>query len=278
MAIITRRECANLLAAWLKKNATGDSVEQLAKHIGYNLSPLFGAKGKRVWFFGEVVMANVALAIYAVNQTFGPDDSKAIIDSFLASTRESSFILLEERDSQFKARYSQRMAEYFKILHESQPALGFSFAFMRNCDLDPLKNLGGQLQVAAHFGSLLKETLDLVHKCALKPDTDRANSELLVAARAAGNTRDEIVLSVVAVADEALKMEESLNRIFTLYQDGLEELLTDACLYFPVDLAVELEDLQKCFDEISEGVETASSYSTSLVKRMASQVQKREGE
>ncbi len=66
----------------------------------------------------------------------------------------------------------------------------------------------------------------------------RDQHKLLEATPAAGDKRAEIVLSLIAVADEALKMRESLAKILEIYENRFNEILEDASLYFPVDLAV----------------------------------------
>ncbi len=73
------------------------------------------------------------------------------------------------------------------------------------------------------------------------------NTELLEATPAAGDKRAEIVLSLIAVADEALKMRESLAKILDIYENRFNEILEDASLYFPVDLAVKLQGTARVF-------------------------------
>src|SRR3989344_990354 len=162
MLPITTNQCGDLLAMWLEKSSSPDTIKQLVKDTGYNDSPLFGAEKKKVRIGCELVMANTALAIYAVNQIFGPNDAKPIIDTFLAIARKSVFGYLEGKDPNFKKRYEQRMSEYYKILSEDKPALGMSFSFMKNLDLDPLKNMQGQVLVAARLGDSLSKTLDVL--------------------------------------------------------------------------------------------------------------------
>jgi hypothetical protein len=170
MQPIIRTECGALLAMWLEKNSAADSVKQIVKDTGYNDSPFFGAEKKKVRIIGELVTVNTALAIYAVNQVFEFNDAKEIIDTFLAAVRKPVFGFLEEKDPDFKERYEQRMAEYFKVLSEDKPALGLSFCFMRNIDLDPLKNMQGQLLVATRLSDSLKKTLDVLNGLTLKPN------------------------------------------------------------------------------------------------------------
>lgn len=168
MLPITTNRCADLLAMWLEKSSGPDAIKQLVKDTGYNDSPLFGAEKKKVRIVGELVTVNTALAIYAVNQVFEPNDAKSIIDTFLAIARKSVFGYLEGKDPSFKKRYEQRMGEYFKILSEKKPALGMSFSFMKNLDLDPLKNMQGQILVAARLGDSLSKTLDVLNRLTLR--------------------------------------------------------------------------------------------------------------
>ena len=68
MKPITRGQCSDLLAIWLETSSGPDAVKQLVKDTGYNDSPFFGAEKKKVRIVGELVLANTALAIFAVNQ------------------------------------------------------------------------------------------------------------------------------------------------------------------------------------------------------------------
>lgn len=164
MLPITSEQCGDMLALWLEKSSSPEAVKQVVRDAGYNDSPFFGAEKKRTRVIGELVMANTALAILAVNQVFGPEDAKAIIDVFLSAARRSVFTFLEARDSTFEQRYEQRLTEYFKIFGEKQPLLGMSFAFMQSLDLDPLKQGPGQLHLAERFGRSLNETVDVLRR------------------------------------------------------------------------------------------------------------------
>ena len=62
------------------------------------------------------------------------------------------------------------MDEYFKLLSEDKPALGMSFSFMKNLDLDPLKNMQGQILVAGRLGESLSKTIDVLNRLTLRPD------------------------------------------------------------------------------------------------------------
>ena len=115
MQPITSGQCGDLLAMWLEKSSRPDAVKQLVKNTGYNDSPFFGAEKKKVRIVGELVIVNVALAIVAVNQVFGPNDAKAIIDAFLAVARKAVFGFLEGKDPDFKKRYDNAWANISKF-------------------------------------------------------------------------------------------------------------------------------------------------------------------
>lgn len=166
---ISRAACGDLLARWLEKSSDPDVVKQLVKETGYNDSPFFGAEKKKIKIVGELLIVNTALGIFAVNQVFGHNDAKAIIDAFLAVAEKYVFGYLEKKDAGFKQRYEQRMGQYFKVLLEEKPALGMSFSFMTNLGLDPLKNMQGQILVAARLGQSLSQTLDVLKRLTLVP-------------------------------------------------------------------------------------------------------------
>ncbi|MBA3699786.1 MAG: hypothetical protein H0W78_13140 [Planctomycetes bacterium] len=148
-----------LLATWLSNHIGPDAAKQLAKEVGYNDSPFFGAEKKKVLLVGELAMLNAALAIFSVNQVFNAEDAKSVIDPFLAKAKTSIFCFIETKDSSFHNRYQVRMTEYFQILSGENPPIGLSFAFMTNLRLDPLKNPQGQMALALKLASSVSETV-----------------------------------------------------------------------------------------------------------------------
>ena len=56
------------------------------------------------------------------------------------------------------------MAEYFQVLSTDKRGLEISYCFLRNLDLDPLKNVHAQVLVAARFGTALSETIDILKR------------------------------------------------------------------------------------------------------------------
>lgn len=164
---INRKQCADLLTTWLGKECAPENAKILAKNIGYKDSPFFGAKKKKTKLIGELVMMNVALVIVAVNQVFNQEDAKSIIDPFLSIANKSIFSVIERQDPDFKNNYEKRMAQYFEILNQDNPGIGISYAFLTNLDLDPLKNMKGQLFVSAKFGESLSKTIDVLKRMEL---------------------------------------------------------------------------------------------------------------
>ncbi len=161
---ITSNQCGDLLTTWLSKECSPDNAKTIAKNIGYNDSPFFGAKKKKTKLIGELVMVKVALVIYAVNQVFDPKNAKSIIDSFLSISSKSIFSAIEGQDPDFRNKYKRRMAQYFELLHKDNPRLGLSFAFLTNLNMDPLKNMKGQVIVSTEFGESLSETIDVLQR------------------------------------------------------------------------------------------------------------------
>ena len=155
MPSINSIECAGRFAVWLGKKSSLDAARTFAKEIGYNDSPFFGARKARVRLLGELLMLNVALAI---------------IDPILASLGESDLKVLEQRDSQFTRKYEQRLTEYFKILHESQAALGLSFTMLESLGLPPINNFESQLKIASYVAETLKEAVEILDRVTNSPE------------------------------------------------------------------------------------------------------------
>lgn len=176
MQPITGVQCGDLLAMWLQKSSSPEVAKQVAKEIGYNDSPLFGAKSKKIKLMAELATINTALAIFAVNQAFDTANSKSIIDPFLSVSRKSIFAILEKHDSNFKQIYQARMAEYFGILSKDKPTLDLSFSFLTHLGIDPLKCMQGQILLAARFGDSLSTTLDVLKRITLQSPGRPANA------------------------------------------------------------------------------------------------------
>jgi len=183
MPPISRAQAGDLLAIWLGKRSVDPAVvRQIVAESGYKDSPWFGAEKKRVRLVGEIVMANSALAIFAVNQVFSGQDAKAIIDPFLGSARQSVFSLLEAKDKDFR-RYEERMGEYFEALHDERPGVAVSFVFMKSLDIDPIKNGKGQILLAGRFGQSLSSTLGVLRTFTLAATGTDAIAQLRGMAR-----------------------------------------------------------------------------------------------
>ena len=98
------------------------------------------------------------------------------------------------------------------------------------------------------------------------------NEQLLALAKQAGDRKSEMILSLVSVANDAMKMREAQNRIINLFDERLEELMEDACLFFPIELSAKLSDLRQYFDRIDHEIDEASSHTTALIKQVVSHV------
>jgi len=107
-----------------------------------------------------------------------------------------------------------------------------------------------------------------------KLDTHEQTLRLLEHARKAGDVKSEIILSMVVLADEAMKMQDAQTRIIDLLDDRLGELLASSSRYFPTDLAVRLREVRDLFDEMDESVNHASSSTTDLVKQLAAHMKR----
>lgn len=169
MPTLTGPQCGDLLARWLVDACSPGLAKAIAKDVGFNDSPLFGAEKKKIRLMGELVIANSALGIFAVNQVFDAKDARSIIDPFLSAASRSVFEVLEKKDGTFKGRYEQRMPDYFRVLLGDKPALGISFSLIQNLGIDPLRNMQGQLLVAARLGESLKQALDVLKQVTLRP-------------------------------------------------------------------------------------------------------------
>jgi len=175
MQPMSEQQCGDLLAMWLGKACSPESAKAVAKEAGYNDSPFFGAKKKKIKLTSEIVMLNTALVIFAVNQVFEELQAKSIIDSFLAISNKSIFSVIEKKDSTFSIRYEKRLAKYFKILHEENLGIGISFHFLTYIDIDPLKSMQAQLLISDRFGKSLSQTIDILKSIDIEGRSKKQN-------------------------------------------------------------------------------------------------------
>ncbi len=277
---ISELQCAGLLSMWLTKNSSPEVCKQIASDIGYNDSPLFGARKKKRRLMGELVMMNTALVIFAVNQRFERNGAKAIIDPFLASSRKSIFEVLEKHDGGFKERYPQRMAEYFEILGQDKAVLGLTFSFMQHLDVDPLKNLKGPLALTVRFGAALKGTLDVLNRMTF-PDSNPVSDfereienwpvkQAKIALQIVSDILKGNVINLEErvselTVDQFRKVEKLLRQIDGSAEDSIDDEVSDAY----EDDAEELDDLdsraQRYHDQIDEQIEASFNFLRSLV-------------
>ena len=162
MKPISKVQCGALLSVWLERHSSPDVVKQIVRDTGYNDSPFFGAEKKKIKIFGEVLIVNCAMAIFAVNQVLKFEAAKEVIDAFLLAAKTPIFGFIERKDPGFQKRYPGRMADYFKVMSGSKPALGLSYSFFENIDQNPLDNLEGQFLLAARFSAFLNSTIDML--------------------------------------------------------------------------------------------------------------------
>lgn len=162
MTVITVGQCGDMLASFVGNRSSAEEAKAIAKMIGYNDSPLFGARKKRAALVSELAMLYSALVIFSANQAFNQVTAKAVIDSFLDCAKRKVFIHIEKEISGFSSIYSTRMTEYFPIFHQDRAPLGLSFALMQNLGVDPLNSLQGQLTLTGHIASKVGETIKIL--------------------------------------------------------------------------------------------------------------------
>jgi hypothetical protein len=93
--VITANDCGNMLAVFLGRRASTENAKELAKAVGYNDFPFFGAKKKRVALISERVIFYSALVIFASNRICSQAATKAVVDAFLSTPRAESSLILK---------------------------------------------------------------------------------------------------------------------------------------------------------------------------------------
>lgn len=167
---MSRRQAGEILAMGVQKHSDPQAAKTLAKAIGYNDSPLFGAEKKRTRLVAELVMLNTALTVFAINQVIEMPDAKTVIDYFLDFAKRSMFSVIAPKDPAFHKSYESRMAQYFAILSADKPILGLSFAFLKNLGIDPLSNIQSQMVAGKLIADTLSKGIAVLRTISLAPN------------------------------------------------------------------------------------------------------------
>ncbi len=162
MATENEELCGDELAILLEEGSSAETAGRIAKEIGFNDSPIFGAKKKKARIETEVAILNAAVIICAVNQVVDETNAKPIIDEFLKKSKLYVIEKLERKNPRFPIKYTERLSEYFAILSRDKPVLGWSNSFFRHVGVAPL-NLEGQLAFARHIAAMLKKAMAIVN-------------------------------------------------------------------------------------------------------------------
>lgn len=270
MQPVIENQCSVLLGIWLQQKCSSDEVKILANKIGYKRFSLFNFK--KIYLSSEITIINTVLAIFAVNVVFSTSDAKKIIDDFLSIARKTIFTELEKSDINFKKKYESRMVEYFNILKTdniNSTISGLTNSFAIHLGLDRQKQPSASVILVIRFLDAINQIIDLLKCMNVQPLGQQDTKNILNISRKTGDRKTELIFTLLTVSDEAEKMRESMSKIVDIYTDSLNDLASDACHFFPTDLAVNIENLENAFSSIFEGVEFAADQSAQVVVRVS---------
>lgn len=144
------------------------ALKSVGKEIGYSMS-FFKPRKKKI-LFEELLFSNIAVVIHAVNLHKDANESKIIIDSFLASMR-SAFDSFAEDEPEFQERYSSRLTTYFTLIQNGGDLIGLSSQFFRFLYNDNrIPDPKALVYMAGRFGCFLKEMEHFLNNAKLKAD------------------------------------------------------------------------------------------------------------
>lgn len=263
-------QCSVLLGVWLQQKCSSEEVKKIATNIKYKKFSLFNTS--QTYLFSEIAIINTAFAIFAVNLAFSTPEAKEIIDGFLSVARKTIFSPLEKSDKNFKRKYESRIEEYFRILKCNDvttaiPALTNSF--IDHLGLNRHKQPSASVILAIHFLDASNQIAGILQSMSFQPRKLQDINNVLNLSRKTGDKKAELIFTLITISDEAEKIRESMSKIVDIYTDSLNELSSDACHFFPIDLAVDIEDLENAFSSIIEGVEFAADQSAKIVARIS---------
>lgn len=168
MLNLTPQQTGDLLAKWLLKAASVDVASNWGREVGYGDSPLFGPARRHSQLFEEVALLHGAIAIFAVGHALPNPHGKAVVEAFAALAQASLFPAFEQHDPAFKGRWVERRARYTKLLQADRQAVAASIAFMHYLELDPLRNLEGQVRCAARISQAVVDAQGVLGHVRLK--------------------------------------------------------------------------------------------------------------
>lgn len=270
MRPVIENQCSVLLGVWVQQKCSSDEVKILAKKIDYKSFSLFSVK--KIYLPSEIAIINTALAIFAANVVFSTSDAKEIIDSFLSIARKNVFSSLEKSDINFKKKYESRIAEYFHILKTDNTISTISAltnSFVSHLGLDRQKQSSAAVILAIQFLEATNQIIEILKSMNIQPRKLPDSNNFLKLSRKTGDRRTELIFNLLTVSDEAEKMRMSMAKIVDVYTDSLNDLASDACHFFPTDLAVSIENLENAFSSIIEEVEFAADQSAQIVVRVS---------
>ena len=263
-------QCSVLLSVWLQQKCSSDEVKKIAKNIKYKRFSLF--KVNHACLSSELAIINTAFAIFAVNLVFSTSDAKEIIDDFLSIVRRTTFSLLERSDTDFKKKYESRMEEYFHILKSENSTSAISAltnSFVNHLGLNKHEQPSVSVLLAINFIDASNQITGILQGIIFQPRKQQEISNILNRSQKTGDKKTELICTLLTISDEAEKVRRSVSKIADICTDSLNDLASDACHFFPVDLAVEIEELENSFYSIIEGVEFAADQSAQIVARMS---------
>nr|WP_298145365.1 hypothetical protein [uncultured Pseudomonas sp.] len=263
-------QCSVLLSVWLQQKCSSDEVKKIASNIKYKRFTLF--KIKHAYLSSELAIINTAFAIFAVNLVFSTSESKEIIDGFLSIARKTIFSLLEKSDTDFKKKYESRIEEYFHILKSENPTsaiCSLTNSFINHLDLNKHEQPSVSALLAINFLDASNQIIGILQGISFQPRKQQEISNALNISRNTGDKKTELICTLLTISDEAEKVRRSVSKIADICTDSLNDLASDACHYFPVDLAVDIQDLENSFYSIIEGVEFAADQSAQIISRMS---------
>ena len=175
--VITRAQLGDILSMRLEKVSSVENLKELTKKIGYNDSPLFGAKKAKIRVMSEFVFANSAVIVAALNDVFPTFDALSIAKNFSDSAQKSMFVHIASQNSDFSKQYKERVGSglscgsYVAGLTTAGvvPPIIFAMKFLQNLGIDSENNWETTLSVVDTFRSSYLETAEFLKMVELMP-------------------------------------------------------------------------------------------------------------
>jgi hypothetical protein len=99
-------------------------------------------------------------------------------------------------------------------------------------------------------------------------DTNEKLKDTLEMVRRSGDRKSELALLLILTAEESRKIADSLDRIYEIFQDDIDEFNDDELNQFPINVRCKIDQLRDCCDHAYDGINNLKTVAVGLVEEL----------